>query len=83
MSTPTMKLTVEVHPDLHAQLKEHCARTRVSMKDFLTEAVIARLRMQGQVVPLHQAQEAQEAIDVRQISLPIAHAALDGASPVR
>lgn len=78
MSTPTMKLTVEVHPDLHAQLKEHCARTRVSMKDFLTEAVVARLRMQGQVVPLH-----QEAIDVRQISLPIAHAALDGASPVR
>lgn len=78
MPATTMKLTIEVPPDLHAQLKEHCARTRVSMKDFLTEALVARLRMQGQVVPLH-----QEAIDTRQISLPIAFVALDGASSSR
>lgn len=53
---PTMKLTIDIDIELHRQLKAHCAATGVSLKDFVTEGAIARLRMQGQSV----AREAHE-----------------------
>jgi ATP-dependent 26S proteasome regulatory subunit len=50
MSIATMKLTIDIDIELHRQLKAHCAATGVSLKDFVTEGAIARLRMQGQSV---------------------------------
>ncbi len=52
MSTPTAttKFTIDIDIELHRQLKAHCAVTKTTMREFATESMIARLRMQGQPV---------------------------------